>query len=59
METYGEGSKKDDFSIFGDLGGDFYKETREAKMFGMHIGSVLSGLEAGNANNDYKRPVLG
>ena len=31
------------FSKFGGLGGDFYKGTREAKMIGMHIGSVLSG----------------
>ena len=46
------GVKNDDFSIFGDLGGDFYKETHEAKLFGVHIGSVLSGLEAENVNND-------
>ena len=32
------------FSKFGGLGGDFYKGTHEAKLFGMHIGSVLSGL---------------
>ena len=42
------------FSIFGDLGGDFYKETYEAKLFGMHIGSVFSGLEAENVTNDLK-----
>ena len=53
------GVKNDDFSIFGDLGGDFYEETHEAKLFGMHIGSVLSGLEAENVNNDSKKPVLG
>ena len=53
------GVKNDDFSIFGDLGGDFHGETHEAKLFGMHIGSVLSGLEAGNVNNDSKKPVLG
>ena len=53
------GVKNDDFSIFGDLGGDFYEETHEANLFGVHIGSVLSGLEAGNANNDSKKPVLG
>ena len=41
------GVKKDDFSIFRDLGGDFYEETHEAKLFGMQIGSVLSGVEAG------------
>ena len=44
------------FSKFGDLGGDFYKDTHEPKLFGMHIGSVLSGLEAGNVNNDHKMP---
>ena len=42
--------------MFGDLGGDFYKNTYEPKLFGMHIGSVLSGLEAGNVNNDHKMP---
>ena len=42
-----------------DLGGDFYEETHEGKLFGMHIGSVLSGLEAGNVNNDSKKPILG
>ena len=40
------GVKNDDFSMFGGLGGDFCKDTYEAKLFGMHIGSVLSGLEA-------------
>ena len=47
------------FSKFGGLGGDCYKGTHEAKMIGMHNGSVLSGLEAGNVctegvkNGDY------
>ena len=40
------------FSMFGGLGVDFCKDIYEAKLFGVHIGSVLSGLEAGNANND-------
>ena len=44
------------FSKFGDLGGDFKKDTHEPNLFGMHIGSVLSGLEAGNVNNDLKMP---
>jgi hypothetical protein len=35
------------FSNFGGLAGDFYKDTHEAKLFGAHIGSVLSGLDAG------------
>ena len=39
------------FSMFGGLGGDFCKDTYEAKLFGMQIGSVLSGLYAGNVNN--------
>ena len=42
------------FSKFGCLGGDFYKGTREAKLFGMHIGSVLSGLHAERVNTDPK-----
>ena len=41
-----EGSKMTIFSIFGDLGGDFCKETYEPKLFGMHIGSVLRGWNA-------------
>ena len=44
------------FSKFGGLGGDFYKDPHDVKMIGMHIGSVLSGLEAGNVNNDHKMP---
>ena len=39
-----------------DLGGDFYQDTYEPKLFGMHIGSVLSGVEAGNVNNDHTIP---
>ena len=42
--------------MFGDLGGDFCKDTREPKVFGMRIGSVLSGLEAGNVNYEHKMP---
>jgi hypothetical protein len=45
--------------MFGGLGGDFYKDTYEPKLFGMLIGSVLSGLEAGNVNNDQKKSILG
>ena len=44
------------FSKFEGLGGDFYEGTHEAKMIGMHIGSVLSGLEAGNVNSDRQMP---
>ena len=40
--------KNEVFSKFGDLGGDFYKDTHEPKLFGIHIGSVLSSFEAGN-----------
>ena len=38
------------------LEGTFIRETHGAKLFGMHIGSVLSGLEAGNVNNDREIP---
>ena len=47
------------FSMFGGLGGDFCKDTYEAKLFGMHIGSVLSGLDAGNVNTDSKISIVG
>jgi hypothetical protein len=47
------------FSMFGGLGGDFCKDTYEAKLFGMHIGSVLSGLYAGNVNTDAKISIVG
>ena len=46
------------FSMFGGLDGDFCKETYEAKLSGMHIGSVLRGWNAGNANTDLKMSVL-
>ena len=48
----------DAFPKFGDLAGDFYKETHEAKLFGMHIGSVLSGWNAKRANNDLKMSIM-
>ena len=51
--------KKVVFSMFGGLGGDFCKDTYEAKLFGMHIGSVLSGLDAGNVNTDAKLSIVG
>ena len=44
--------QNDVFLKFGDLEGNFKKETHEAKQFGMHIGSGSSGLEAENVNND-------
>ena len=34
--------KNDGFSMAGGLGGDFHKDIYEAKLFGMHSGSVLS-----------------
>ena len=52
------GVKNDDFSIFGGLGGDFYKDIYEPKLFEMHSGSVLSSLDAGNANTDLKMSIL-
>ena len=45
--------------MFGDLGGDFCKDTYEPKLFGMHIGNVLSGLHAGNVNTDAKISIVG
>ena len=51
--------QNDVFPNFGDLEGDFYQETHEAKLFGMHIGSVLSGLHAGNMNADAKISIVG
>ena len=47
------------FSMFGGLGGDFCKDIYEAKLFGMHIRSVLSGLDAGNVNTDAKMSIAG
>ena len=46
------------FSVFGGLGGDFCKDTYEAKLFRMHIGSVLSGLDAENVNPDSKISIV-
>ena len=47
------------FSMFGCLGGDFYEGTHEAKLFGLHIGSVVSGLDEGNGNTDAKISIVG
>ena len=47
------------FSMFGGLGVDFCKDIYEAKLFGMHIGSVLSGFDAGNVNTDAKMSIVG
>ena len=52
------GVKNDDFSMFGDLGGDFCKEKYEPESFGMHIRSVLSGLRAENVNTDPKTSIV-
>ena len=46
------------FSMFGRLGGDFCKDMYEAKLFGMHSGSVLRVWNAGNANTDHKMSIL-
>ena len=40
------------FSVFGGLGGDC------CEVFGMHIESVLSGLDAGNVNTDAKISIV-
>ena len=50
--------KNDVFSMVGGLGGDFYKDIYEPKLFGMHSGSVLSGLDAGTANTELKMSIL-
>ena len=42
--------KTDVFSMDGGLGGDFYQDIYETKLFGMHSGSVLRGWNAGNVN---------
>ena len=42
-----------------ELGGDFYKDTHEPTLFGMHIGSVVSGFHAGNVNTDAKISTVG
>ena len=49
--------KNDVFSMVGGLGGDFYQDIYEPKLFGMHSGSVLSGSDAGNANTDLKMSI--
>ena len=50
--------KNDVFSMVGGLGGDFCKDVHEAKLSGMHTGSVLSGLDARNVN-DAKMSIVG
>ena len=50
-------AKNDVFSTVGGLGGDFYKDIYEQKLFGMHSGSVLRGWNAGNANTDLKMSI--
>ena len=47
------------FSVLGGLGWDFCKDTYEAKLFGMHIESVLSRLDAGHVNTDAKMSIVG
>ena len=49
--------QNDGFLKFGDLEGNFYKETHEAKLFGIHIGSVLSGLYAATLDADPKMSI--
>ena len=47
------------FSVFGGPGVDFGKDIYEAKLFGMHIGSVLSGFDAGNVNTGAQMSIIG
>ena len=50
--------KNDVCSMVGGLGGDFYKDTYEPNLFGMHSGSVLRGWNVKNANTDLKMSIL-
>ena len=38
---------------------DFCKDTYEAKLLGVHVGNVSSGLDAGNVNTDAKMSIVG
>ena len=51
-------TENDVLSMVGGLGGDFYQDIYGSKLFGMHSGSVLCGLDAGNANTDLKMSIL-
>ena len=44
--------------MVGGLGGHFYKDVYDTKLFGMHITSVLRGLNAGNADTDLKMSMF-
>ena len=50
-------SKMTFFRWLGVLEGTFVR-THEPRLFVMHSGSVLSGSDAGNANNDLKMSIL-
>ena len=51
------GSKMRVFSMFGGLGGDFYKDTYEAKLFGMHIGR-FSVMWTSHGSQPYPRYII-
>ena len=53
-----DGKQRIVLTMFGGLGGDFCKDTYEPKLFGMHSGSGLSGLDAANANTDLNMSIL-
>ena len=48
------GSKMRVFSMFGGLGGDFYKDTYEAKLFGMH-GGRFSVIGTSHGSQPFRR----
>ena len=50
--------KNDVISTVGSLGGDFYKDIYEQKLFGKHSGSILRGLNAGKSNTELKMSIL-
>ena len=47
------------FLMFGGLGVDFCKDIYEAKLFGLHIGSVLRCFDAGNVHTDANMSIVG
>ena len=59
LETCACRGQNDDFLMFGGLGGDICKDIYEPKLCWMHSGSVLSGWNAGNVNNDAKISIVG
>ena len=51
------GSKMRVFSMFGGLGGDFYKDTYVAKLFGMHEGR-FSLMWTSHGSQPFRRYII-